>query len=449
MLYRKIEMVIETHLKSNSNKILLIDGARQVGKTYIIRHVGQKLFENFIEVNMVEDSLGDRLFANTKTVDDFYLQISMLAGNKMKEKENTLIFIDEIQVYPQLLTLLKFLSQDNKYTFIASGSLLGVTLSQTTSIPMGSIRKVRMFPLDFEEFLYANGLNEVAVGAMRKKFERLEELDEPLHNKMMDLFRKFLLVGGLPDAVNSYLSEKNIQSVREIQKEIHDYYAADASKYDDERKLMIRRIYDLIPSFMENKKKRVVAQAIENKRGKTFNNYNDEFEYLISAGIALNVQAISTPVFPLIESSGKNLLKLYLNDVGILTGILYGNNIRAILDDQKSINLGSVYETIVASELIAHGHNLFYYDNRNKGEVDYLIDDYSSLSVVPIEVKSGKDYTIHSALNTFVQNEDYNIKKAYVVSNERTVQQNGKIIYIPIYYVMFLDANAAIEETQF
>ena len=449
MLYRKIEAVIEAHLKSNSKKILLIDGARQVGKTYIIRHVGQKLFENFIEVNMVEDSLGDRLFANTKTVDDFYLQISMLAGNKMKEKENTLIFIDEIQAYPQLLTLLKFLSQDNKYTFIASGSLLGVTLSQTTSIPMGSIRKVRMFPLDFEEFLYANGLNEVAIRAMRSKFERLEELDEPLHNKMMDLFRKFLLVGGLPDAVNSYLSEKNIQSVREIQKEIHDYYAADASKYDEERKLMIRRIYDLIPSFMESKKKRVIAQAIENKRGKTFNHYSDEFEYLISAGIALNVQAIATPVFPLIESSGKNLLKLYLNDVGILTGILYGNNIRAILDDQKSINLGAVYETVVASELIAHGHNLFYYDNRSKGEVDYLIDDYSSLSVVPVEVKSGKDYTIHSALNTFVQNEDYNIKKAYVVSNERTVQQNGKIIYIPIYYVMFLDANAAIEETQF
>ena len=449
MLYRKIEAVIESHLKANSKKILLIDGARQVGKTYIIRHVGQKLFDNFIEINMVEDSLGDRLFANTKTVDDFYLQVSMLEGNKMKSKENTLIFIDEIQVYPQLLTLLKFLSQDNKYTFIASGSLLGVTLSQTTSIPMGSIRKVRMFPLDFEEFLYANGMNEVAIKAMRSKFERLEALDEPMHNKMMDLFRKFLLVGGLPDAVNSYLSEKNIQSVRDIQKEIHDYYAADASKYDEERKLMIRRIYDLIPSFMESKKKRVVAQAIENKRGKTFNHYSDEFEYLISAGIALNVQAIATPVFPLIESSGKNLLKLYLNDVGILTGILYGNNIRAILDDQKSINLGAVYETVVASELIAHGHSLFYYDNRSKGEVDYLIDDYSSLSVVPVEVKSGKDYTIHSALNTFVQNEDYNIKKAYVVSNERTVQQNGKIIYIPIYYVMFLDANSVVTDTQF
>lgn len=438
MLYRKIETLIESHLKSDTQKILLIDGARQVGKTYIIRYVGKKLFENFIEINMVEDFLGDRLFENIRTVEDFYLQVSMLAGDKMKQKENTLIFIDEIQAYPHLLTLLKFLSQDKKFTFIASGSLLGVTLSQTTSIPMGSIRKVRMFPLDFEEFLYANGMNEFVISSMRKKFEQLEPLDETMHNKIMDFFRKFLLVGGMPDAVNSYLAEKNIQVVREIQSEIHDYYSADASKYDTEKKLKIRKVYELIPSNMENKKKRVVAQNIENKRGKTFRDYSDEFEYLISAGIALNVQAISNPVFPLIESSGKNLLKLYLNDVGILTGILYGNNIRAVLDDNKSINLGSVYETVVASELIAHGHKLFYYDNRSKGEVDYLIDDYDTLSVVPIEVKSGKDYTVHNALNNFVQNDGYNIKKAIVVSNERNIKRNGKITYLPIYYIMFL-----------
>ena len=268
MLFRKIEALIEAHLKSDTNKILLIDGARQVRKTYIIRYVGRKLFENFIELNMVEDSLGDRLFAEVRTVEDFYLQVSMLAGNKMKQRDNTLIFIDEIQAYPYLLTLLKFLAQDGKFTFIASGSLLGVTLSQTTSIPMGSIRKVRMFPLDFEEFLYANGLNEFAVSAIPKKFENEESLDEQMHNKMMDLFRKFLLAGGLPDAVNSYLNDHNIQLVREIQSEIHDYYAADASKYDEEKKLKIRRIYDLIPSNMENKKKRVIAQSIENKKVK-------------------------------------------------------------------------------------------------------------------------------------------------------------------------------------
>ena len=441
MLKRKIESLIEGHLKEDSNKILLIDGARQIGKTYIIRYVGKKLFENFIEINMVEDSLGNQLFSNVKSIEDFYLQLSMLHGNKMDNKENTLIFIDEIQAYPHLLTLLKFLAQDNKYTYIASGSLLGVTLQETTSIPMGSIRKVRMFPLDFEEFLYANGMNELAISSLRNKFENCESLEEITHNKIMDLFRKYLLVGGLPDAVNTYLDTKNIQKVRYIQNEIHSYYAIDASKYDEANKLKIRRIYDLIPSNMENKKKRIVVKDIENKKGKTFNNYIDEFDYLINAGIALNVQAISNPTFPLIESAGKNLLKLYLNDVGILTNILYGSNIRAVLDDEESINLGSVYETVVASELSCHGYNLFYYDNRNKGEVDFLIDDYNSLSAVPIEVKSGKDYTVHSALNTFVKNEDYHIKKAFVLSNERKVTIKDKITYLPIYYIMFFDKN--------
>ena len=438
MLFRKIEAQIEDHLKSDSRAIMLIDGARQVGKTYIIRHVGQKLFENYIELNLVEDYVGARLFANAKTVEDFYLAVSMLAGDRMKEKENTLIFIDEIQAYPHLLTLLKFLAQDDRFTYIASGSLLGVTLAQTTSIPMGSIRMVRMFPLDFEEFLYANGMNALVVSSLRKKYERQESLDEATHAKVLDMFRKYLLVGGMPDAVNAFVAEKNIQRVRQIQSEIYAYYAADASKYDDGRKLKIRRIYDLIPSNLENKKKRVVAQSIENKRGKTFADYQDEFDYLISAGIALSVQAISTPVFPLIQSSGKNLLKLYLNDVGILSGILYGNNIQAILSDEESINLGSVYECVVASELIAHGHKLFYYDNRTKGEVDFLIDDYDSLSAVPIEVKSGKDYTVHSALNAFVSNEDYHVKKAIVLSNEREITTKNKITYLPIYNIMFI-----------
>lgn len=437
MLHRKIEALIEAHLKADTSKILLVDGARQVGKSFIVRYVGQKLFEHYIEVDMVEDALGSRLFAETRTTEDFYLQVSMIAGDRMKERHNTLIFIDEIQAYPHLLTLLKFLSQENRYTYIASGSLLGVTLGETTSVPMGSIRKVRMFPLDFEEFLYANGMGEPALSALRGKFESLQTLDEPMHDKMMDLFRKYLLVGGLPEAVNAYIADTNIRTVRQIQREIHAYYALDASKYDEQRTLKIRRIYDLIPSNMENRKKRVVAQRIEGKRGKTFGDYQDEFEYLLSAGIALGVQAIANPSFPLIESSGKNLLKLYLNDVGLLSGILYGNNIRAVLDDERSINLGSVYESVVASELIAHGFSLYYYDNRSKGAVDYLIDDYESLSTVPIEVKSGKDYSVHSALNTLVSTEEYHIKRAFVLSNERRVSVKGKIISIPIYYVMF------------
>lgn len=437
MLYRKIQSYIENHLRSDSNKILIIDGARQIGKTYIIKYTAEKLFKNYIEINMLEDSLNNRHFSKVKTVEDFYLQVSMLAGEKMQDKENTIIFLDEIQAYPHLLTLLKFLKRDDKFTYIASGSLLGVTLAETTSIPIGSIEVKRMYPLDFEEFLLSQGFNDYAIDAMRKKFEARESLDEATHSKVMDLFKKYLLIGGLPDAINSYTREKNIVSVRSIQTEIHNYYGMDASQYDEQKKLKIRRIYDTIPSNLENKKKRVVIQNIENIKGRRSSDYEDEFDYLINAGIALEVKAISAPTFPLIENSGKNLLKLYLNDVGLLTNILYKTNIRAILDDVKSINLGSVYESVVASELKAHGFTLYYYDNRSKGEVDYLIDDYESLSTVPLEVKSGKDYTVHSALNHFISNEDYNVKMGYVLSNEREVIRKDKITYLPIYYIMF------------
>lgn len=441
MLHRKIEEKIIKYLQDGSNKIMIIDGARQIGKSYIIRYVGSELlkdkYTNYIEINFVEDYLGDKLFENVKNKEDFYLQLSMIAGDKMKEKENTLIFIDEIQQYPQFLTMLKFLKQDDRFTYICSGSLLGVTLAKTPSIPIGSIDVVHMFPLDFEEFLLANGFNDFAISSLKDKFESLECLEETTHNKVLDLFKKYLLIGGLPDAVNNFIEKKNIVEVRKIQSDIYDYYGDDASKYDKEHKLKIKRIYDLIPSSLENKKKRIVVQDIENIKGKRFSSYQDEFDYLINSGIALEVKALSTPVFPLIESSGKNLLKLYLNDVGILTNILYKNNITAVLNDERSINLGTVYESVVASELKAHGFNLFYYDNKSNGEVDFLIDDYNNLSVVPLEIKSGKDYTIHSAMNKFLSNKDYNVKKGYVLSNERKIFEKDNVIYLPIYMIMF------------
>lgn len=441
MLHRKIEQKIVDYLQNGSNKIMIIDGARQIGKSYIIRYVGSELlkdkFTNYIEINFVEDYLGDKLFENVNNKEDFYLQLSMIAGDKMKEKENTLIFIDEIQQYPQFLTMLKFLKQDDKFTYICSGSLLGVTLAKTPSIPIGSIDVLHMFPLDFEEFLLANGFNEFAISSLKTKFENLETLEETTHNKVLDLFKKYLLIGGLPDAVNSFIDKKNIVEVRKIQSDIYDYYGDDASKYDKEHKLKIKRIYDLIPSSLENKKKRIVVKDIENVKGKRFSSYQDEFDYLINSGIALEVKALSTPVFPLIASSGKNLLKLYLNDVGILTNILYKHNINAVLNDERSVNLGTVYESVVASELKAHGHGLFYYDNKTNGEVDFLIDDYNNLSVLPLEIKSGKNYTIHSAINKFLSNKDYNVKKGYVLSNERKIFEKNDIIYLPIYMIMF------------
>ncbi len=440
MLYRKITKRIEEYLSSDSKRMLLIDGARQIGKSYIIRWIGKKMFANYIEINMEEDKLSDRIFAETKTTNDFYTALSIVAGEKMKDKKNTLVFIDEIQAYDHLLTLVKFLTKENKYTYIASGSLLGVTLKNTQSVPIGSLDIEHMYPMDFEEFLYANGVGEVAIEAMRENFYNNQALPDTMHNKIMDLFKKYLLVGGLPKAVETFVETRNVVKFRSIQKEIHDLYGIDASKYEQEhnKKLKIRRIFDMIPSNLENKKKRVIVKDIENKEWKRSKDYLDEFDYLISAGIALETKAISTPTYPLIKNSGKNLLKLYMNDVGILSNIFYQNNIKAVMSDTKSINLGSVYETVVAQELKAHGYDLYYYDNKKNGEVDFLIDDVEHLSNIPIEVKSGKDYSIHSALDKFLTNKEYNITKAYVLSNEQKVYTKNGITYIPIYYVMFL-----------
>ena len=436
---RKIQSYIESYLTEGSDQVLVLDGARQVGKTFIVRHIGRRLFRNFIEINMEEDAMSHRLFAEVKTKTDFYLALGIVDGEHMGSKEDTLVFIDEIQRYEHLLTLLKFLKDDDRFTYIASGSLLGVTLRLTPSIPLGSIDIQRIYPLDFEEFLWANGVSEELVGHLRTLFRQRRSLSEAMHLKLMDLFKKYLLIGGLPGAVSSFVGETNISKVRNIQRQIYDLYQVDAARYEDSRgKLKVRRIYEMIPSNLENKKKRVVAKDIEGQTGKRMAGYQDEFDYLTSAGVALEVKAISKPSYPLIQNSGKNLLKLYLNDVGIFTALLFGLNIKPIMNDIRSINLGAVYETVTAQELQAHGHKLYYFDSKKVGEVDYLIDDCDTLSVVPIEVKSGRDYSIHSAINNLLNIEEYGIKQAYVVSNEREVQVKGAIVYIPIYYIMFL-----------
>ena len=453
MLYRKIGRDIEEHFKSNTDKIMILEGARQIGKSYIIREVGKRSFKNFVELNFVEDDERGRLFKEIHSKEDFYLTLSMVAGERLGNFEDTLIFLDEIQHYPQYLTMLKFFREDHRFRFIASGSLLGMTLRSTTSIPIGSIIRREMRQLDFEEFLLANGFGHEAIEELKQKFLRKESLNEQQHDHIMGLFKRYLLVGGMPDAVNVYLESHNIVKVREVQQSIMTLYGVDASKYeaDNGKNLLIRRIYDMIPSTMENKKKRIVAKDIQGKQGDRFSHYLDEFEYLVSSGITLDVRAVSNPRFPLSESIQKNLLKLYLNDVGMLTASLYGHNLRPILDDVSSINLGSVYENVVAGELKAHGHRLFYYDNRHKGEVDFLIDDYNDLSILPIEVKSGKDYRIHNALNNLLATADYNVCSALVLSNEREIKVEGNVTYMPIYDVMFIgmSSDAAMENVLF
>lgn len=436
MFYRKIEERINRYYADKNAKILVIDGARQIGKSFIIRETGKKFFKHFVEINLKDDSEGDKLFESVRTTEDFYLQVSALYGNNLGDVSDTMIFLDEIQVYPHLLTMLKPLKADARYRYICSGSLLGITL-QHTFIPMGSIDEVKMFPMDFEEFLLANNVGKDVISYLRKCFADQTPPSEGIHKTILGLFKRYLLSGGLPDSVKAFVEAKNVYTMRENQALTYKYYSDDAAKYDKEHSLKIRRIYDYLSSYMENKVKRIQFKKIEDAPKASMGRYQDEFDYLISSGCVLGAKAISNPVFPLCESASKNLIKLYYNDVGLLTNLLYKNNIDAVLNKDSGVNLGSVYETACAMELSAHGHDLYYFDSKKVGEVDFLINDYENTSILPIEIKSGNDQNNFRAIPKLVK-EPYNLQKGYIFGNENGISSKSNLVTFPIYMIMFL-----------
>jgi len=436
MLKRKIEQALSDYYKDQNASIIVINGARQIGKSFIIRETASKAFKNYIEINLQEDFDGNKAFEKVKSIDDFYFYISSQFGEELGNIEDTIIFLDEIQVYPHLLTMLKALKLDSKFRFIASGSLLGITLKHTF-IPMGSIQEIKMYPLDFEEFLMATGTGKDVIEHLKQCFINKTKVSDSLHSIMLERFKEYLICGGLPDAVNEFVFNKNVGKTRIIQNSIYNYYKDDASRYDIQYKLKIRNIYDCLPSYMKNKVSRIKFKNIENIDHVNIKRYQDEFDYLINSGCTTPVKAVSNPKFPLIETMSKNLIKLYYNDVGILSNILYKNNIDAILYNDKAINLGSVYETACANELIAHGHELYYFDSKKVGEVDFLVNDYDKLSVLPIEIKSGNNQNNFRAIPKLV-NETYGIKQGYVFGNKNIISEKDNIVTYPIYMIMFV-----------
>lgn len=438
MFKRKIESELYKYYEAKNNaKILIVYGARQIGKSYIIRETAKASFKNYAEIDLKDDFETEKRFANIKTTKDFYLLVgSMFAG--LNNSEDTIIFLDEIQYYPHLMTMLKPLCKENKYRYIVSGSLLGITLRHSF-IPMGSITEKRMFPMDFEEFLWANNYGKDVISYLKDCFSNLKSINESIHQITLRLFQDYLLSGGLPDAVIQYVNNRNVSEMRRVHSEIYGFYNDDCSKYDKEHKLKIKRIYNLLSSNMANKVKRIQFKKIEDKDDSNLEKYEDEFDYLFDSGISLPSRAVSNPVFPLTESRSKNLLKAYYNDVGILTNILYRNNIDAVLNKDKGINLGSVYETAAAMELIAHGHELYYFDSKKVGEVDFLINDYDNLSILPVEIKSGKDQTNFRAIPKLVDpNGNYKIPFGFVFGNKNIVKKENNLITLPIYLIMFL-----------
>lgn len=435
MLKRKMEDKIR-HFFETQNKALLITGARQTGKTFVIRQYAKTAEKNLVELNFLENENARKLFEGAANSRDILLRISALTDVPL-EKGKTIIFFDEVQECPEIVTAVKFLVEEGSYQYLLSGSLLGVELKDIRSIPVGYMDVFEMYPLDFEEFCRANGVSEHILTVLRQCYKEKSPVDELVHEKMMELFRLYLIVGGMPEAVNIFLKTNNLKLVEEIQKGIVRLYKKDIAKYDPEHKLYLEEIFTLIPSELNQKNKRFILKNL-NENFK-FSRYENSFIWLKEAGVALPVYCASEPALPLLLSRATNLFKLFASDVGLLASMYMDGLQLRILNREVDINFGSIYENVIAQELRAHGFDLYYYNSKKMGELDFLVE-YKE-KVLPLEVKSGKGYTRHAALSNVLAAENYDIPQGLVLCNEN-VSTADKITYYPIYMIMFLEKEA-------
>lgn len=433
MLKRKIDSYIRNYYNTTRNA-LLITGARQIGKTYSIREFGRS-FKSFIEINFVEMPEAIELFKGATNSADILLRLSAITTTPLIKGE-TLIFFDEVQLCPEIVTAIKFLVEEGQYRYILSGSLLGVELKDLRSHPVGYMGVKDMYSLDFNEFISCIGVSDNVIKSVKNAWETNTPVDDFVHKKMIELFRLYLVVGGMPAAVNKYIESNNLQEVMQVQQEIITLYKRDIAQYDPNNKLHIEEIFDLIPPELNAKNKRFILKNLnENAKYERFKN---SFLWLKNAGVAIPVYNVEEPKMPLLLARSRSLFKLFMNDIGLLAS-QYANGIQLrIIKGDKDINYGSIYENAVAQELVAHGIDVYYYNNKKQGEVDFIID--CAGNVLPIEVKSGKNYSIHRALNNIMNIKEYDLTKA-IVFNNQNLKVDGNIVYVPIYMIMFIEQN--------
>lgn len=429
----------------HDKRALLVTGARQVGKTFLIRQVGKECFENVVEINFVEHPEAVALFEGGLGAKDLLLRISAFT-RKPLVTGRTLIFFDEVQKCKEIVTAIKFLVDEGSYKYVMSGSLLGVELKDLRSVPVGYMDELEMYPLDLLEFFEAIGISQEVIGHLHECYERKLPVDDFIHQRMLEAVRLYLIVGGMPAAVQKYLDTNNLRKVYEEQRGILRTYKKDITQYDPDHKLLIEEIFDLIPSELNAKNKRFILKKLNEKA--RFSKYENSFVWLREAGVAILTYNIEEPRVPLLLSKQRNLFKLFLNDVGLLAA-MYGGNIQTrLLSDDANINYGSVFENLVAQQLYAHGfaenqHSLYYFNSKKQGELDFVVEHVGQ--VVPIEVKSGKDYERHNALTGVMASPDYAIPSALVFC-QQNVQTKDRITYLPIYMTAFFE-QAQVEDT--
>lgn len=441
MLSRKLDNFIEKHYENNKSALLL-KGARQVGKTSAIRKYARKQKMNLIEINFYEDDSACGIFKGSQNAKDVLLRIS--AHTKKKTSlPNTMIFFDEVQKCPEVITWIKFLVDEGSCKYALSGSLLGVELKGVESVPVGYMAVKEVFPLDMEEFSRCLGLSDEVLTSVEEAFDKKIPVDKVVHEALMKMVHLYLVVGGMPAAVQAYIDTNDLNVVEEKQKEIIDLYKWDISQYDPNKKLEINEIFNLIPSELDAKNKRFILKNL-NEHAR-FSRYENSFLWLKNAGVAIPTMNIQEPTFSFKLNELRNLFKLFQNDVGLLTS-QYASGIQLhLLQGEVKQNYGAIYENLVAQELYCHGfggddHELHYFNSKKQGELDFVIAQNGK--VIPIEVKSGKDYERHNALTNVLTNDDYNIDFAYVLTNDN-LRVEDKRIYMPIYMLMFIQKSPA------
>ena len=432
MLVRKISREIE-HWIDNSQKALIIYGARQVGKTYIVRSVFEERSDDYVEFNLIRDKSALEILRGFTSVDDLILKLSLLS-EKPLTPHKTYIFFDEIQEYPEIVTTIKFLVEDGRFRYILSGSLLGVEVKNIKSAPVGYLQSLTMYPLDFEEFLQLFHVDKKIVDGLKDCYTKRRPVDEIIHKRFNEIFNLYLIIGGMPAAVDAYQRTNNIDDVITEHNSIIEQYKQDFTKYEAQHKrLFLTRIYDIIPAELNEKNKRFNVSDVE--KGARYDRIKDDFIWLTAAGVAIATYNVTEPVLPLSLNEKASLFKLFLSDVGLLT-TMYGKATKLkIVNGAAGINKGGIFENVVAQELTAHGYASYYYVSKKFGELDFVLEHDGH--VLPIEVKSGKDYTRHSALDNVLNVEEYGISEAFVFSSAN-VSLDGKVVYYPVYMAMFL-----------
>ena len=426
-MFRKDSITIEEWIK-NSNKALLVTGARQIGKTWLIRDEIEKSGYTKFEINFIDQPDMVHYLDAEMSADEFLVKLRMIMPEDCKPHE-TIVFFDEIQKCPEIVTKIKFLVDEGSFKYVMSGSLLGVELKGIASAPVGYLSVLRMYPMDFEEFMIANLVSKATLEMLKDKFETVRPVDEFIHQKLLALFFVYLIVGGMPDAVKTYIATKDIREVDKIQRDIVTQYKDDFSQYESEdKKLKLISIYDIIPSELNKQNKKFVFTMLDKEL--KFDRYENSFLWLKDAGVALPVYNVEAPVIPLLASKSSNVFRLFSSDIGLLTSAYPAATKIELINKNGEVNNGAHFENAVAQQLLCNGFEPYFCKKKNIGELDFLIE--MDGKVVPIEVKSGKAYRTHKALDHFMNVSDYHIEKAYVFSIGN-VEKDGNVTYLPIY----------------